>query len=161
MALSAIAQAANDPGPTPANQSPDAAHQKADLAKKMQERMELLKKRIHAKNPGINIVGPGPGTPAPNVPPANAAPANHAPPPRNVPAATAQDNPYGSIVARNVFGLNPPAPVVVDTPQGPPPPKITVTGITTIFGPAEALYKVSGVPQPGKPPKDVSYILKE
>ena len=71
-------------------------------------------------------------------------------------------NPYGSIVKRNVFGLNP-VPVVDPnaTPPGPPPPKITLTGITTIFGPAEALFKVAGVKREGKPPQDESYIFTE
>ena len=71
-------------------------------------------------------------------------------------------NPYGSIVKRNVFGLNP-VPVVDPNaaPPGPPPPKITLTGITTIFGPAEALFKVAGVKREGKPPQDESYIFTE
>ena len=71
-------------------------------------------------------------------------------------------NPYGSIVKRNVFGLNP-IPPADATPQqqGPPPPKITLTGITTIFGPAEALFNVAGVRRGDKPPHDESYIFKE
>jgi hypothetical protein len=71
-------------------------------------------------------------------------------------------NPYGSIVKRNIFGLNP-VPVVDPNmaPPGPPPPKITLTGITTIFGPAEALFKVAGVKREGKPPQDESYIFTE
>lgn len=162
MALSAVAQAAN--GPTPASPKPDAADaaHPSDAAQKkleFQKRIEELKKRIHAKNPGINISmpggpAPGAGTSAPAL---NAAPPVHAPADNNM-----QGNPYASIVTRNVFGLNPPPPPMTDTPQGAPPPKITVTGITTIFGPREALYKVSGVPQgAGKPAKDESYILKE
>ena len=71
-------------------------------------------------------------------------------------------NPYGSIVKRNVFGLNPlPPPGSEPVQQGPPPPKITLTGITTIFGPAEALFKVAGVQRQGKPPQDESYIFTE
>ena len=71
-------------------------------------------------------------------------------------------NPYGAIVKRNVFGLNP-IPVVDPNapPPGPPPPRITLTGITTLFGEPEALYKVSGVVRPGKPPQDESYIFVE
>ncbi len=48
--------------------------------------------------------------------------------------------PYGSIVARNVFGLNPPPPPP-EPPKPPstPPPKITLTGITTILGKKKAL----------------------
>lgn len=41
--------------------------------------------------------------------------------------------------------------------QAAPPPKITLTGITTILGPAEALYTVAG----GDPQQDKSYFLKE
>jgi hypothetical protein len=162
MALSAIARADN--APSPAGSRPDTAHQ-GDAAQRKQElqrRIEELKKKIRAKNPGINITMPGGPTagttasaPAPGVTPSNPAPA------QSVPADNMQGNPYASIVTRNVFGLNPPPPPVADVPQGAPPPKITLTGITTIFGPAEALYKVSGVPQAGKPPKDESYILKE
>jgi hypothetical protein len=157
MALSAVVQANNGPnGPSPASPSAN-ANQKGDMASKI----EALKKRLHAKNPAPNF--PVPGGSAPRVfPPgvAPAAPSNRAQP-GSVPKDNSQGNPYTSIAARNVFGLNPPAPAVIDTPQGPPPPKITLTGITTIFGPREALYKVSGVPQPGKPPKDESYILQE
>jgi hypothetical protein len=79
-----------------------------------------------------------------------------------IPGSLPPGNPYGSIVKRNVFGLNPiPPPQISDTPSGPPPPKITLTGIMTIFGPPEALFKVSGVVRPGKPPQDESYIFIE
>ena len=72
------------------------------------------------------------------------------------------DNPYQSIVTRNVFGLNPIPPADPVQPQlGPPPPKITLTGITTIFGPAEALFKVAGVVRSGGPPKDEYYTFTE
>jgi hypothetical protein len=71
-------------------------------------------------------------------------------------------NPYASIVTRNVFGLNPIPPAVASPEDnGPPPPKITLTGIMTIFGPPEALFKVSGVVRDGKPPQDESYIFTE
>jgi len=42
-----------------------------------------------------------------------------------------------------------------------PPPKITLTGITTIFGPAEALYKVAGGNQDSEQCLDKSYVSKE
>lgn len=71
-------------------------------------------------------------------------------------------DPYGSIIKRNVFGLNPPPPPdATPAQQGPPPPKITLTGITTIFGAPEALYKVAGVRRGDKPPQDESYIFTE
>lgn len=78
------------------------------------------------------------------------------------PGNSRQDTPYTSIVTRNVFGLNP---IPIGQPIDPavlnPPPKITLTGITTIFGPREALYKVAGVARAGQPPQDQSYILQE
>jgi hypothetical protein len=157
MALSAVAQAGT--GPAPASPQPNAAHP-GDAAQKkaeFQKKIEELRKKMQAKNPTVkNITMPG----ETSAPAASVAPSNPAPAP-NAPADNTQGNPYGSIVTRNVFGLNPPPPAVADVPQGAPPPKITLTGITTIFGPAEALYKVSGVAQTGKPPKDESYILKE
>lgn len=84
-------------------------------------------------------------------------------PPSSVPAGNSQlDNPYVSIVTRNVFGLNPPPPPTPpDQQDTTPPPKITLTGITTIFGPAEALYRVAGGNRDGKQWQDESYILQE
>jgi hypothetical protein len=71
-------------------------------------------------------------------------------------------NPYDSIVTRNMFGLNPIPPVVPqEAPSGPPPPKITLTGIMTIFGPPEALFKVAGVVRGNGRPQDESYIFTE
>ena len=78
--------------------------------------------------------------------------------------AEREGTPYQSIVERNVFGLKPPPPPPDpnDLPKT-PPPKITLTGITTIFGNKRALLKVP--PQPGKagdPGKaEQSSILKE
>jgi hypothetical protein len=69
------------------------------------------------------------------------------------------DNPYGLIVARNVFGLNPPPPPTPPAPAD-PPPKITPNGIMSIFGTLQALYKVT-VTVPGKPAEDKSYMLSE
>ena len=69
-------------------------------------------------------------------------------------------NPYALVVARNIFGLNPPKPVdpsATDTP----PPKITLNGITDILGQMQALYKVAGTTKHGKPAGDDSYILSE
>lgn len=95
--------------------------------------------------------------------PANAAgsksQANNGAPSNNI---VDTDAPYGSIAVRNVFALNPvPPPAPPQDPNAIPPPKITLTGITTIFGPAEALYKVAGYAKNGKQVPEQSYILTE
>lgn len=78
------------------------------------------------------------------------------------PAPANPDNPYSSIVSRNVFGLNPiPVQDPNAPPPGPPPPKINLTGIMTIFGSPEALFSVAGVVRDGHPPQDESYIFSE
>lgn len=71
-------------------------------------------------------------------------------------------DPYATVVARNIFGLNPPQPVITN-PQDPnPPPKITPNGITDILGELQVLFKVASAPKPGSPPPaDESYILSE
>lgn len=74
------------------------------------------------------------------------------------------DNPYQSIIDRNVFSLKPPPPppdpAEVNKPQT---LKITLTGITTIFGNKRVLMKTAPPPgKPGEPPKtEQSYILTE
>jgi hypothetical protein len=81
--------------------------------------------------------------------------------------ANAQDlavngSPYTPIVTRNIFGLLPiPTNAPVDPTPAAPPPKITLNGITTIFGSKEALYKVATPPKPGQPAGDMSYALGE
>jgi hypothetical protein len=122
--------------------------------------MQLMKKlhHRHAVPPAFAV--PAPDMPQPDNAQPNAAPASNTQPPVAAPADP--NNPYGSIVSRNVFGLNPlPPPGSQDQDQGPPPPKITLTGITTIFGPAEALFNVAGVVRNGQPPHDESYIFTE
>ena len=77
--------------------------------------------------------------------------------------AKTDNTPYGSIVARNVFGLLP-IPVHKpedDVPPADPPPKITPNGIMTIFGREEALFKVAEKPKPGQPAKEVSHVMGE
>jgi hypothetical protein len=74
------------------------------------------------------------------------------------------DNPYQSIVDRNVFSLKPPPPPADPSEINKPTAvKITLTGITTILGNKRVLMKTA--PPPGKPgegPKtDQSYILTE
>jgi hypothetical protein len=70
-------------------------------------------------------------------------------------------NPYAPVVARNIFGLNPPTPPVDTALNTTPPPKITVNGITDILGQMQALFKVAGTAKPGKPAGDDAYILSE
>jgi len=72
------------------------------------------------------------------------------------------DGPFASIVARNMFSLvpiPPEAPSVVDPVD--PPPKITPTGIMTIFGRDQALFKASNMARPGQPSKEEAYVLSE
>jgi hypothetical protein len=71
-------------------------------------------------------------------------------------------DPYATVVARNIFGLNPPPPPNANLQNTDPPPKITPNGIMTIFGEVQVLFKVAGTPKPGGPPTtDESYILSE
>lgn len=65
--------------------------------------------------------------------------------------------PYEPIVARNIFGLNPPKTVAPKAPE--PPSKITPDGIMTIFGTPQVLFKAWMPPHPPKPAKEKSYIL--
>ena len=71
-------------------------------------------------------------------------------------------DPYAIVVARNIFGLNPPPPPNANPPDANPPVKITPNGIISIFGELQVMYKVAGTPKPGgPPPADESYILSE
>jgi hypothetical protein len=74
--------------------------------------------------------------------------------------AVLPDNPYAPIVARNIFHLNPPQAADAAT-DATPPPKITPTGIMTIFGTRQTLFTVDSVSKPGQPGKTGSYILGE
>src|SRR5215471_1239825 len=79
----------------------------------------------------------------------------------NAVTAESQNNPYQSIVDRNVFALKPPPPPPDPEATKPPPVKIALTGITTILGNKRALMKSPAPPgKPGEPAKpEVSYIL--
>jgi hypothetical protein len=138
-------------------------------------RLMMMKKHHHMDRLNDFAQFPGPNTAQPTVPFAKAPQASlrqslktgtateARPITAEAPAAAgaSSSNPYESIVTRNVFGLNPiPPQVAVPVQSGPPPPKITLTGITTIFGPAEALFKVAGVVRNGRP-QDESYIFTE
>lgn len=76
---------------------------------------------------------------------------------------TLPDVPYATIIARNMFGLVPIPKEDPDAgkPAPEPPPKITPTGIMTIFNKDQAIFKVANKPKPGQQPKDDSYVLAE
>jgi len=78
-------------------------------------------------------------------------------------SATGADsaNPYQGIVDRNVFGLKPPPVAPRPEDNKPPPPKITLTGITTILGNKRALMNVAMPAKPPDPAKQKSFILAE
>lgn len=76
--------------------------------------------------------------------------------------AEAAENPYSSIVTRNVFGLVPiPTGPAADATPATPPPKITPNGIMNLFGKLQALFKVANVAKAGQPAKEESYVLAE
>jgi hypothetical protein len=65
-------------------------------------------------------------------------------------------------VERNVFGLKPPPAPPDPEVNKPPPPKITLTGITTILGNKRALLKFTPpVTKAGEQPKEQAFTLAE
>jgi hypothetical protein len=70
----------------------------------------------------------------------------------NVPLS---DNPYAPVVARNIFGLNSPTILITIQPVE-PLAKITPTGIISILGQVQVLFKVTS-----KAEKEASYIFVE
>ncbi len=70
------------------------------------------------------------------------------------------DSPYSAIVERNVFNLHAPPPPInpADLIKKTPPPKITLTGITTILG-KKITFLTIPPSKPGGPPE--SYSLAE
>ena len=70
------------------------------------------------------------------------------------------NNPYAPIVAHNMFSLNPAQAAGAATDAN-PPPKITPTGIMTIFGSRQVLFSVEGANKPEQSGKSGSYILSE
>ena len=72
----------------------------------------------------------------------------------------AADNPYGTIMQRNVFAL---VPLPTNPPDaGPPPeppPKITPNGIMNVFGKLQAMFKAPLPGKPGQPATDKAYVL--
>lgn len=70
------------------------------------------------------------------------------------------DNPYATIVDRNIFSLVPiPLPAPPESKPIEPPAKITPNGIMSIFGQLQALFKVATPTKPGQPAQDKSYTL--
>lgn len=69
-------------------------------------------------------------------------------------------NPYAAIVGRNTFALKPPianaGPVA---PPAAPPPNVSLQGISTILGRAQALLKVKIAPKPPEAAKELSLVL--
>src|SRR5438045_1291474 len=71
-------------------------------------------------------------------------------------------NPYQGIIDRNVFALKPlPVATKDNSKDANPPPKITLTGITTILGKKQALMNVAMPAKPPEPAKQKSFILAE
>ena len=68
----------------------------------------------------------------------------------------AAENPYSAIVERNVFNLHPPPPPInpADLIKKTPPPKITLTGITTILGKKVTFLTIPPT-KPGAPPESI------
>lgn len=77
--------------------------------------------------------------------------------------AGSEANPYLVVVERNMFDLKPmPKPEeLTPAPPPPPPTKITLQGITVLFGRKEVLLKIPESPAPGQPPQERSLILAE
>src|SRR5947207_5105090 len=76
--------------------------------------------------------------------------------------AVTADNPFQSIVDRNVFGLKPPPPPATPPPPPPPPlPPIALTGIMTGIGKKRALLEAVMPAKPPEQPKKSFYTLSE
>ena len=79
--------------------------------------------------------------------------------------AESTSNPYQPIIERNAFGLKPPPPPGSDAPPPPPPAplaKVTLTGITSMFGPSSKRALLEIIEQePGKAALPRKPILRE
>jgi hypothetical protein len=77
-----------------------------------------------------------------------------------VDSAVLSENPYETIVARNIFGLEAmPTNVPADVRSDDPPPKITPNGLMSIFGQPQVLFKVATPPEAGQSSNDKSYVM--
>ena len=74
--------------------------------------------------------------------------------------ALTEANPYSAIIGRNTFALKPPAPPVGPITAPPtPPPNVSLQGISTILGRAQALLKVKIAPKPPEVAKELSLVM--
>lgn len=73
----------------------------------------------------------------------------------------AMNNPYATIVTRNVFGLQPLPIVNPPAPSAQALPKIMLNGITSILGPPAVLFKVKEQISPGQVTGNKCYLLRE
>jgi hypothetical protein len=74
------------------------------------------------------------------------------------------DNPYATVAVRNIFGLIPPAPPpTLEEETAKNLPKITPTGIMTVFGQSQVLFKVAAgaATKARQPAKEEFYILRK
>jgi hypothetical protein len=72
------------------------------------------------------------------------------------------ENPYIIVTNRNAFDLKPiPPPADPNIPPPAPPTKITLQGITVLFGKKQVLLKIPAPPEAGKPPKELPLIMEE
>jgi hypothetical protein len=79
-----------------------------------------------------------------------------------VATAPHSNNPYQEIADLNAFRLKPPPPPPEPEKVKTPPPKITLTGITTRGGKKTAFLKTPGTPgKPGEPTKEQYYAIAE
>ena len=70
-------------------------------------------------------------------------------------------NPYASIAKRNVFGLvSPPLAETVQVRDAVPVPEIKVCGFVSLFEHPLVLFKVAGIPEPGKIVTETSHMLE-
>ena len=75
-------------------------------------------------------------------------------------SALTDGNPYSAIIGRNTFALKPPAPAVGPVVLPPtPPPNVSLQGISTILGRAQALLKVKLAPRPPEAAKELSLVM--
>ncbi len=74
--------------------------------------------------------------------------------------ALTEANPYTAIVGRNTFALKPPAlPAGPVAPPSATPPNVSLQGISTILGRAQALLKVKIAPKPPDAGKELSLVM--